>query len=82
MGKNNAVRGLLRFFAACVIAIVYHYTHFLMISAYEYPFPAFTVLYSYGYLAVEFFFMVSGFDLSAGYCKQILDGEVSFSDFN
>ncbi len=60
---------LLRFLASAVIAFLYHYG----ILYHSYPYmeiPGMSVLYIYGYLGVELFFMVSGFVMYLSYSEH------------
>lgn len=73
----DGLRGL----GACIIAFVWHYQHF-GIAGDASPFYRFMPLsYTWGWLAVELFFMLSGFGLTAGYKNRILAHRLPFSDF-
>ena len=65
----------LRFFAALVV-IIHHFGYFA-------PFPVeeYTSFLKKGYLAVDFFFILSGFILTHAYAKMVLAGNFDRHDF-
>ncbi len=65
----------LRFFAAFYV-ILFHAHDFSGVDLY-----ALTNLFNSGYLAVDFFFILSGFILSYTYYPQIIEKSFSYSDF-
>lgn len=70
MYSIDGLKGIL----ACIVAFVWHYQHFLPIGS-----PFYCVLkpfYEHGYLAVEFFYMISGFGMVLGYESRIISGEI------
>ncbi len=73
----DGVKGI----AACIIAFIWHYQHF-GVSGPDQPF--FKIIpwsYSYGYLMVEIFIMLSGFGMSVGYMDRILNKKTEFKSY-
>ncbi len=63
-----------------IIAFFWHYRHFC--TATDAPFyNIFQVSYDYGYLLVEFFFMLSGFGMMSGYGQKVIDHEIAFPEY-
>ena len=72
----DALRGV----AALIIAFTWHYQHFTPLS--NAPFySAISGLYNYGYLAVELFFLISGFVMMHAYGQKIIKNDISFVDY-
>ena len=70
----------LRFFAAGIIAFVWHYQHFA--PEHGSPFASvFRWSYRYGWLMVELFFMLSGFGMFLGYANKIQAHQISFAQY-
>ena len=82
MNKNEQIKGIsgLKGIAACIIAFVWHYQHFAgpEVAPFKSILP---ILYSYGYLMVELFFILSGFGIMSGYSERIMNHEISFPVF-
>lgn len=77
---NTACLDSAKFFAACVVAFIWHYQHFE--PAAGSPFDAvFSYSYPYGWLMVELFFMLSGFGMMIGYGSKVLHHLVSFPQY-
>lgn len=71
----DGLRGL----GACAIAFFWHYQHF---EPEKSPLKAvFPVAHSYGWLAVELFFMLSGFVMMIGWGNRIREGKTAFSEY-
>ena len=78
----DSLRGL----AALAIALFWHYQH--LTSAAQ-PYGAvplfhiwpFSVLYWYGWMAVDFFFVLSGYVFGHVYLARVADGEVGVKEF-
>ena len=80
----NALKGI----AAIIIANFYHYKNeFGEMPGVRYldlkgvPSNWLEYLYMYGYLGVEFFFVIAGFIMYYAYYKKIHNGEIIFRDF-
>lgn len=72
--KINALDGI-KGICACIIASCWHYQHF---TPAESPFYSFLKLfYDYGYLAVEMFFVFSGFGMTIGYESRIIKNAIT-----
>ena len=72
----DAIRGL----GACTIAFLWHYQHFNPHSGYPFG-NILRIPYSYGWLFVEMFFMLSGFGIAHGYRDRLLNKSLGFKDF-
>ena len=77
---NTVCLDSVKFFAACVVAFVWHYQHFEPASGSPFG-RVFSFSYPYGWLMVELFFMLSGFGMMLGYGSRILHRSVSFSQY-
>ena len=70
----------LKFFAACMIAFVWHYQHFKPQNGS--PFASiFKFGYKEGWLMVELFFALSGFGMFLGYAEKIRKRQISFGEY-
>lgn len=79
-GRIASIDGL-HFIATLVIAFFYYYTH-LGGNVAEYPFfHPLGVLYTHGYLAVEVFFILSGFKMAALYQNKVINKAIPFAPF-
>lgn len=77
---NTVCLDAIKFFAACIVAFVWHYQHFE--PAAGNPFGTiFAYSYPYGWLMVELFFMLSGFGMMVGYGSKVLNHQVSFPQY-
>lgn len=86
MGENNKTNTIclnsVKFFAACIVAFIWHYQHFQPIQGGGQPFDSiFVFSYQYGWLMVELFFMLSGFGMMIGYSSKVLNHEISFVEY-
>lgn len=72
----DALKGI----AACIVAFFWHYQHFgpSQGSPFEHVFSLF---YKYGQVAVEFFFLVSGFVMLHVYEEKIAEGKLSLREY-
>ncbi|WP_143321017.1 acyltransferase [Clostridium sp. HBUAS56010] len=69
----------LRGIVCCCVAFFWHYQHF---SPSNFPFSHIAYWpYHYGWLAVEFFFLLSGYIFFYKYSKPISEGTISFRNF-
>ena len=66
--------------AACIIAFFRHYRHFLPDGGLPF-YSLVPELYEYGHLAVELFFMLSGFGIVLGYEHRIVENGIDFSTY-
>ncbi len=80
----------LRGVAALIISVMYHYVHFSgrfqpgseePAVAPLYDFPGFHALYQYGYVAVDVFFLMSGYVFSAVYAGDLAARRVTGREF-
>lgn len=69
-----------KFFAACIVAFVWHYQHFGPTSGNPFG-RIFAYSYQYGWLMVELFFMLSGFGMMVGYGNKVLGHLISFPQY-
>ena len=70
----------LKFFAACMIAFVWHYQHFKPQNGS--PFASiFKFGYKEGWLMVELFFTLSGFGMYLGYAEKIRKRQITFGEY-
>lgn len=74
---NTACLNSVKFFGACIVAFVWHYQHFAPVDRSPFDF-IFVFSYSYGWLMVELFFMLSGFGMLLGYGNKILNRQMAF----
>jgi peptidoglycan/LPS O-acetylase OafA/YrhL len=76
-GPGSEIRSLtsIRFFAAMAV-VIYHFEIYAGVSTAD-----FTYLFANGSLAVDFFFVLSGFILWYSYRSQIESGRFLYSDF-
>lgn len=72
----DGLRGII----ICMIAFLWHF--WMLQPKNGYPFGNIFVLsYSYGYLGVEVFFMISGFVMAYNYQDKIAKNEISFNNY-
>ncbi len=64
-----------------LVIVIYHYGHFSpFLEGNPYPFNhVLAIVYQYGYLCVDFFFILSGFVIEHSYGKRV--SEITFRDF-
>lgn len=72
----DSIRGI----AACAVAFIWHYQHFAPQNGSPFS-QKLKILYSYGWLGVEVFFILSGFVFCYVYNEKIQNNEISFSKF-
>ena len=72
----DSIRGL----AACAVAFIWHYQHFAPQNVSPFS-QKLGLLYSYGWLGVEVFFILSRFVFCYVYNDKIQNNEISFSRF-
>jgi len=72
----DAIRGI----GACTIAFLWHYQHFTPNSGYPFG-NILKIPYSYGWLFVEAFFMLSGFGIAYGYRDKLLNKSIGLKRF-
>ncbi|MDO4187524.1 MAG: acyltransferase [Lachnospiraceae bacterium] len=70
----------LKFFAACIVAFVWHYQHFSPANGSPFDF-IFKWSYPFGWLMVELFFMLSGMGMFWGYYECIHCHKMEFSEY-
>ncbi|PNH93120.1 acyltransferase family protein [Vibrio diazotrophicus] len=74
--KNFHLLDLSRFIAAIAV-LFWHYQHFYMIEGISFIregqplYPLFKIFYTHGYLAVQYFWILSGFVFFHTYCEKI-----------
>lgn len=71
---------LLRFMAACCIALFYHYEIFYGVYPF-YNFPGMKYIYMYSGYGVELFFLISGFVMYYSYYGRIRESKINFKGF-
>lgn len=77
---NTVCLNAVKFFAACIVAFVWHYQHFQPVDGSPFAF-VFGFSYPYGWLMVELFFMLSGFGMMVGYSNKVLKHQISFTEY-
>lgn len=70
----------LRGITICMIAFLWHFWMFRPENGYPFR-NIFVFSYSYGYLGVEIFFMISGFVMAYNYQDKIAKNEISFNSY-
>lgn len=78
--KEISLEGL-KGILACVIALFVHYGHFYSQTGYPEYMNYFPFLISYGWLAVELYFMLSGFGMNLGYGIDLQKGKFEFKEY-
>ena len=72
----NLIKGI----GACIVAFAWHYQHFEPVHGSPFI-TLIPVSYTYGWLMVELFFMLSGFGMAMGYTDRIMQDKISFRDY-
>lgn len=78
--KERSLEGL-KGVLACVIALFVHYGHFYPQRGYPKYMSYFPFLISYGWLAVELYFMISGFGMNLGYGIKLQQGKIGLKEY-